>query len=386
MISSHQVHRLCCRATVAAAAICWSPFAFSQSAPVKTANAPTTTSTLKSAFTDSFHLGVAVNAAQFTGSDQTGQALILREFDSVSPENVLKWDAVQPAKGQFRFGPADAYVEFGARHGLWTVGHTLLWHSQLPGWVGEPESGQAALTKDELLKRLSTHITTVVGRYRGKLQGWDVINEVVEDSGGYRQSLFYRMLGREGFVQAFKWAHEADPAAELYYNDYNLEADDAKRATALELVRYLRQQGAPIHGVGLQGHYNLTYPSTAKIDETIRLFAALGVKVMITELDVEVNRAPDATITGAVGARPSDISLPSPLTPAELSAQARRYADIFTVLLRNKANVTRVTLWGLRDTDSWRRSASPLIFNDAYAPKPAYEAILAVAQSGSTEK
>jgi endo-1,4-beta-xylanase len=383
MISRRQVGRTSWAGLMSAASLCLALPGFGQAA---TGNSPAPRPTLKSVFRDSFHLGVAINGAQFTGSDQTGQALILREFDSVSPENALKWDAVQPTQGQFRFGRADAYVEFGVRHGLWTIGHALLWHSQLPNWVSKPEAGQSTLSREELLTRLRAHITTVVGRYRGRIQGWDVINEVVEDRGGYRQSLFYRVLGREGYVQAFKWAHEADPAAELYYNDYNLEADDPKRATALDLVRYLREQGAPINGVGLQGHYNLTYPSPAKIDETIGLFAALGVKVMITELDVEVNRAPDATITGAVGARADGASPASPLTPAELAAQAKRYADIFAVLLKNKAAVTRVTLWGLRDTDSWRQSSSPLIFNDAYAPKPAYDAILRVAQSDAPQK
>lgn len=361
-------------------AMAWSAagsWAWSQPPPA--GPAPTT---LKAAFKDSFRIGVAVNAAQFTGADKAGQVLILREFDSISPENALKWDAVQPARGGFQFATADAYVDFGLRHGLWTIGHALVWHSQLPHWVTEPAPGRDALTKEELLARLHEHIATVVGRYRGKIRGWDVVNEAVEDGGGYRPSIFYRLLGREYLVQAFKWAHEADPAAELYYNDYNLDADDRKRATALELMRYLRDQGAPIHGVGLQGHYNLTNPSTAKIEETIRLFAELGLKVMITELDVEVNREPDAAITGAVGARPAGAGEAPALSGSELAAQARRYADLFAVFRRNRRALTRVTLWGLRDTDSWRSSARPLLFDEAYAPKPAYDAIIHAGAGG----
>jgi endo-1,4-beta-xylanase len=342
--------------------------------------------TLRSVFKESFRIGVAVNAAQFNGTDTAGRAAILREFDSITPENALKWDAVQPRRGEFRFASADDYVEFGVSHGLWTIGHTLVWHSQLPPWVAESEPGRGELTKEDLLARLKTHITTVVGRYRGKVRGWDVVNEAVEDGGGYRASVFYQMLGPEYIVQAFHWAHAADPAAELYYNDYNLDADDRKRATALELVRSLKERGAPIHGVGLQGHYNLTQPGIAKIEETIRLFAGLGVKVMITELDVEVNREPEAAVTGAVGVRKTDKAGPTGLSPAEGEAQARRYGEIFAMLLRNRPAITRVTLWGLRDADSWRREASPLIFDDAYVPKPAYQAILrAKAESRRTK-
>ena len=193
---------------------------------------------------------------------------------------------------------------------------------------------------------------------------------------------------------AFKWAKEADPNAELYYNDYNLDVDDAKRAKTIELVKYLRESGAPIDGVGLQGHYNLSQPTVEKIDETIRMFAELGVKVMITELDVQAVSGEE--ISGAVGAfnsstPPTDaqkkewrrrFSGPPPaLTVEKQQALAERYGEIFRVFSKNREAITRVTFWGLRDADSWRRWWSPLVFDDDYAPKPAYHAVIGAARA-----
>jgi endo-1,4-beta-xylanase len=220
----------------------------------------------------------------------------------------------------------------------------------------------------------------VAGRYKGRIHGWDVVNEAINDGAGdYRQSVFYKVIGKEYLALAFKWAHDADPGAELYYNDYNLDANDNKRATALELVKYLREQGCKVDGIGLQGHYNLTTPTIAKIDETIGLFATLGLKVHITELDVTAVRG--SSVSGAVGFNPGAGrgrgGPRTPLSADEAEAQAKRYAEIFTVFLKHRAAIERVTFWGLRDADSWRRQFHPLIFDDAYGRKPAYDAILA---------
>jgi len=348
--------------------------------------------TLKDSFKGAFYIGAALNPGQFTGSNAQGAALVAREFNSITPENVMKWEGIEPQPGQFRFELADQFVEFGQKNKMRIVGHTLCWHSQLPAWVSQPDPGQDTLTKEVLMARLRRHILTVAGRYKGRVHGWDVVNEAINDGAGdYRQSVFYRVIGKEYLAWAFKWAHEADPAAELYYNDYNLDANTAKRATAIELVKYLREQGAPIHGIGLQGHYNLNTPTPAKIDETIGMFAALGLKVMITELDVQVNRIATAAITGAVdaptagaakgpgqaagggrGARPP----PPPLSEAQQQALSKRYGEIFGVLLKHRAAITRVTFWGLRDADSWRRNSSPLLFDDNYGRKPAYDGVL----------
>jgi endo-1,4-beta-xylanase len=334
--------------------------------------------TLKETFKDRFLVGVALNPRQFNGTNLEGAALVIREFNAITAENAMKWDALEPQNGQFRFDQADQFVEFGRTNGMVIIGHNLCWHSQLPAWVSQPDPGQTELTKEVLLARLKRHILTVASRYKGKVKGWDVVNEAINDGAGdYRQTVFYRVIGKEYLAWAFKWAHEADPDAELYYNDYNLDANDQKRATAIELVKYLREQGAVIHGIGLQGHYNLESPSTAKIDETIRMFSELGLKVHVTELDVRANAAANAALTGAVGGRGPGGPIP-PLTDAEQQALAKRYSEIFEVFLRHKS-IARVTFWGLRDADSWRRQNSPLIFDNAYGRKPAYDAIIATA-------
>ena len=419
--------------------------------------------TVHEAFKDAFLIGTAVGPNQLADPASPAATLILREFNAITPENAMKMGPLHPRPGNgpesYDFTAADAIVGFAAKHGLKMIGHTLCWHSQMPRWMSEPEPGQTELTKDILKTRLRDHIMTVAGRYKGRIHGWDVVNEAIEDGAGdYRQSVFYRVIGKEYLALAFKWAAEADPGAELYYNDYNLDANDRKRATALELVAYLRAQGCRIDGVGLQGHYNLTTPTVAKIDETIRLFAALGVKVHITELDVTAIRGP--SVSGAVGFAPGQRPFPTidelktklelteaqvaeiaplvattskdiqeaaagsdfqkvgqlrtagavairarlteaqqttfaglvappnagrgrggplpPLSAEDAQAQARRYAEIFEVFWNHRAVIERVTFWGVRDSDSWRRQFHPLIFDAAYGRKPAYDAILSL--------
>jgi endo-1,4-beta-xylanase len=298
--------RFCAFPLLAAAPLFGEATANSSAAPASPAVAayapvaPAST-TLKGTFKDAFLVGVALNAAQFSDSDARTTELIAKEFNCATAENAMKWESLEPKNGQFRFTEADRFIAFCRRHDLVVIGHNLCWHAQLPRWVSKPDAGQEKLTREVLLARLKNHIFTVAGHFKGQVRGWDVVNEAINDGDGqYRDSVFYRVIGKEYLALAFKWAHEADPDAELYYNDYNLDADDAKRARAIELVKYLREQGAPIHGIGLQGHYNLTTPTAAKIDETIQMFAALGLKVMITELDVEAIR--DGQVTGAVGA------------------------------------------------------------------------------------
>jgi endo-1,4-beta-xylanase len=363
--------------------------------------------TLKDAFQGRFVVGAAIRPDQINGQIPKAAELLVREFNSITAENVMKMGPIHPRAGNdessYRFEPADQFVEFGLKNNLFIIGHNLCWHSQMPGWMSQPDPGQTELTKDVLMQRLKDHIFTVVGRYKGKVKGWDVVNEALADnesqqgdlSHGLRSSSpFNRLAGREYILMAFKWAHEADPAAELYYNDYNLDASDFKRANAIELIKYLQGNGAHITAVGMQGHYNFAAPTAAKIDETIGLFAALGVQVHITELDVRAFADSNAALTAAVGggqtpppAGPPPAGAPGaargrgpaaptpPLTPAQQEGLSKRYSEIFEVLLKHKA-VTRVTFWGLRDTDSWRRQFSPLIFDEAYGRKPAYDGVI----------
>jgi GH35 family endo-1,4-beta-xylanase len=265
--------------------------------------------TLKGTYGEYFLVGAALNAHQYGDTDSAMTAFITQQFNCATAENDMKWEMTEPKPNVFRFERGDKFIEFCQRHDLVAIGHNLCWHAQLPRWVSKPPAGEEKLTKEVLLARLKNHIQTVAGHYKGKVRGWDVVNEAINDGDGkYRDSVFLRVIGKEYLPMAFKWAHEADPAAELYYNDYNLDADDAKRTRAVELVKYLREQGAQIDGIGLQGHYNLTTPSSAKIDETIKIFADLGLKVMITELDVEAIH--DRKVSGAVDANAAERPMP----------------------------------------------------------------------------
>ena len=264
---------------------------------------------LKGTYGKYFLVGAAINARQYSEMEPDATALISREFNCATAENDMKWEVIEPKANSFRFEPGDKFVDYCRRHDLVVIGHNLCWHAQLPSWVLRPEAGQEKLTKEVLLARLKNHVQTVAAHFKGKVRGWDVVNEAISDkTGEYRNTVFYRVIGKEYLALCFKWAHEADPSAELYYNDYNLAGDDAKRDRVVELVKYLREQGAHIDGIGLQGHYNLVTPTAAKVDEAINVFAQLGLKVMITELDIETVR--DSHVSGAIDARTGKRQVP----------------------------------------------------------------------------
>lgn len=247
---------------------------------------PEVSSTLKDTFKGSFLTGAAVNPAQFTEQDARGAALVKAQFNTITPENVLKWERVHPQPGSYSFELPDRYVAFGEKNHMFIVGHTLLWHNQTPAWVFQDDKGNPA-DRETLLKRLHDHIQAVVGRYKGRINGWDVVNEALEEDGSLRQSPWLKIIGEDYIVKAFQFAHEADPQAELYYNDYNIE-NEAKLKGALELLRKLQAQGVPVTGVGIQGHWHMDAPSNEQVDAAITAFGKLGLKVMITELDVDV--------------------------------------------------------------------------------------------------
>ena len=267
------------------------------------------------------------------------------------------------------------------------IGHTLMWHSQPPAWVFQDEKG-GPLAREELLKRLRDHIHTVVGRYKGRVKGWDVVNEAVKDEDGNVRldRPWYQILGEEGILEAFKAAHEADPEAELYYNDYSL-ANPVKRAGALRLVQWLRSKGARIDGVGTQEHCSLEWPAIEDVDATIRDFAQVGLKVMVTELDVTVlprkRQYYGAEISTVFESAPELDPYRQGL-PAEKEMQlAKRYAELFAVFAKHRDTVTRVTLWGVSDRTSWLngfpirgRTDHPLLFDRNNQPKPALEAVI----------
>ena len=356
--------------------------------PRTTATAPTSAS-LKDAFRDAFLIGAALSPRQFEGLDTASVALVAREFNAATPENVLKWERVHPQPDRYDFAPSDAYVAFAQKHGMFVVGHTLVWHSQTPRWVFENAQGQP-LSRDELLARMKEHITTVHGRYKGRIKGWDVVNEALNEDGTLRESPWKRIIGPDYLVKAFQFAHEADPAAELYYNDYNLDYP-AKRDGVIRLVKSLQAAGVPIHAVGTQEHLKLTTPSIALVDSSIRMIAATGVKVNVTELDIDMlppatrNATADVSVRAAAAASldPFKAGLPDSLQ----QALARRYEDLFRVYVANRAAIDRVTFWGVADKDSWLngwpvpgRTSYPLLFDRQLARKPAYDAVTEVAR------
>ena len=243
---------------------------------------------LKDVFKKDFLIGAAINESHSSepANGNCEVALIKKHFNSISPENVLKWGSIHPAPDHYNFGPADRYVEFGVKNGMFIIGHVLVWHNQTPAWVFKDEQVNPP-SRDALLQRMHDHIFTVVSRYKGKIGGWDVVNEAVDEDGTLRQSPWLKIIGEDYLLKAYQFAHEADPNAQLYYNEYSLE-NAPKRAGAIALIKKLQAQGAPIAGIGLQGHYKMEWPAPGDVDATIEALGKLGLKVMITELDVDV--------------------------------------------------------------------------------------------------
>ena len=340
--------------------------------------------TLKDVFKNDFKIGAALNRRQILEEDTRGAAIVSAHFNSITPENVLKWALVHPEPGRYDFAVPDRYVAFGEKRGMFVVGHTLVWHNQTPRWVFQDDKGNP-VDRETLLNRLREHIFTVVGRYKGRIKGWDVVNEALNQDGTMRQSPWFKIIGDDYLVKAFQFAHEADPSAELYYNDYDLELP-AKRAGGVELIKKLKAAGVPISGVGLQNHNLMDWPSAADEDATISAFENLGIKIHITELDVDA--LPRTTKPGA------DYAVDTPVTPqlnpyvdrlpdAQQLALAKRYAELFQVYLKHRDAIERVTFWGVADGDSWLnnwpmkgRTNYPLLFDRYGRGKPALAAVI----------
>jgi endo-1,4-beta-xylanase len=303
-------------------------------------------------FTERPLIGTAVNT-DLLGSDPTYTAILDREFNSVTPENAMKWESVEAQRGVLDFSAADRLVAHARAHDQVVRGHTLVWHSQLPAWL---TSG--TFTNDELEAILHKHITDEVSHFRGRIYAWDVVNEAFNEDGTLRDTIWLRQLGPGYIAKAFRWAHQADPHAKLYYNDYNLESIGPKSDAALALVQSLRRQGVPIDGVGFQGHLGIQYPYPDTLAENLKRFAAAGFDVAITEADVR---------------------MPLPVTDEKLATQA----DYFSGMLNSCLAVRRCvsfTVWGFDDKHSWvptvfagEGAATP--FDESYQPKPAYFAL-----------
>ncbi len=354
-------------------------------------SADDTTPRLKEVYSDAFLIGTAMNRRQISGEDTSSVRIIETHYNTITPENITKWQVIQPEPGNFNFEPADRFVDFGEKNGMFMVGHTLVWHSQTPGWIFLDGEGNPA-DREILLERMRDHIHTVAGRYKGRIHGWDVVNEALNEDGTLRDSPWYRIIGKEYLVRAFEYAREADPDAELYYNDYNLE-DPVKRAGVVKLVKYLQENGAPITGIGTQSHLHLKTPSLEEIENTIADFAALGIDVMITELEIDVLPYPTGYYQGIdlslidrneEGINPYTEGLPDDVQ----NELAQRYRDIFEIYLRHSDAITRVTFWGVNDGNTWKnnypargRTNHPLLFDREWQPKPAFYELVSIART-----
>jgi endo-1,4-beta-xylanase len=345
---------------------------------------PSAEKALKNVYKKDFYIGAALNYKQASGKDEKAEAIISKHFSTITPENLLKWGPVHPEPGKYNFQPADNYVALGQQHKMFVVGHTLVWHQQIPDWVFEDEQGKP-VSKEVLLKRMEDHITTVAGRYKGKINGWDVVNEALNDDGTLRQSKWYQITGEDYLFKAYETAQKVDPKAELYYNDYNMWKP-AKRDGAIRLVSKLQEKGLKVTGIGMQGHWGLETPTIAQIEESIVAFSKLG-KVMITELDIDVLPNPSnrqgADIDATFGFDEKYNLYTTGLPDLVQQKLAKRYAEIFALFRKHSDKISRVTFWGVADHDSWLndwpikgRTSYPLLFDRNYQPKPAFQAVV----------
>lgn len=342
------------------------------------------TPTLKDAYQGMFVIGTALNKGHNYGTDTLGINLIKQHFNSIVAENCMKSMHIQPTEGVFFFDEADKFVEFGEANNMNIIGHTLIWHSQAPDWFFVDEDG-ADVTREVMIERMRNHIHTVVGRYKGRVDGWDVVNEAFMDDGSWRNTKFYEIIGEEYIKLAFQFANEADPDAELYYNDYAMSAE-GKRNGVVELVKQLQAAGVRVDGIGMQGHMGMDYPDISEFEKSIKAFAALDVNVMITEMDITLLPFPgDETAEVSLSAEyqekmnPYAAGLPDNIN----AAWEQRYIDYFQLFLNYSDNISRVTLWGLTDADTWRnnwpiegRTDYPLLFGRDYQAKPVVEKLI----------
>lgn len=332
---------------------------------------------LKDVFGDKFLVGVAVNVRQSSEVDTASVKIIKKHFNSIVAEDCMKSANIHPKEDRYNFEQADQFVKFGQENNMAIIGHCLIWHSQLAPWFCVDQKGNN-VSAEVLKQRMKDHITTIVTRYKGKIKGWDVVNEAIEEDGSYRKTKFYEILGEEYIPLAFQYAHEADPDAELYYNDYGMNVP-GRRDAVVKLVNSLKAKGLRIDAVGMQGHMGMDYPTIEDFEASMLAFAGTGVKVMITEWDMSalptVKRS--ANISDTVTFRKAMNPYPEALPDSVSAVWNARMKAFFNLFLKHADIVERVTAWGVSDGDSWKnnfpvrgRKEYPLLFDRNYEMKP----------------
>ncbi len=333
--------------------------------------------TLKEYFSDNFLIGTALNVGHIKGFDQKADSVVRRHFNTIVAENCMKCEKIHPAEDRYFWDDADAFVDYGVRNNMTIIGHTLIWHSQLARWFPRDSAGNY-VSADVLKQRMRDHITTIMTRYKGKIKGWDVVNEPILENGSYRKSPFYDILGEEFIPLAFQYAHEADPDAELYINDYAMNVP-AKREAYVRIVNDLKSRGLRIDGIGMQGHMGMDYPDLDEFEASINAYAATGCNVMITEWDMSA--LPTVSRSANVGDSVAFSKLLNPYPdglPTGVSDQWNARMDSITdMFIRHSDVITRVTAWGVDDGMSWKnnfpvrgRVEYPLLFDRDYNLKP----------------
>ncbi|MBW8243534.1 endo-1,4-beta-xylanase [Muricauda oceani] len=346
------------------------------------AEKPSEPKTLRQAYQDAFYIGTALNRFQIEESDSVMAEIVGKEFSSITAENMMKSMHIHPKRDTFNFEMADKFVALGEKYDMFVHGHTLVWHSQLSPWFGTIEDSL------EFADATEKHIKDIASKYKGKIDSWDVVNEALNEDGSLRNSIFLQKMGEDYLASAFKWAAEADNGADLYYNDYNM-TNPEKRQGAIAMVKNILDQGVKVDGIGMQGHWHLNSPSLEEIEQSILDYSALGVKVAITELDVSVLPNPwdlegaeiSQNFENSEGMNPYKDGLPDSIQVK----LANRYKDIFSLFLKHKDKISRVTFWGVSDGQSWLngfpirgRTNYPLLFDRDLKPKAAYDSIMAL--------
>ena len=352
---------------------------------------------LKNTFADSFKMGVAVNQDIVTGKNAAAQSIIAKQFNTVTLENAMKAEVIYPQQGKVDFSGADAFIDFAKQNNMFTVAHTLVWHNQTPDWFFTNSKNEPN-TPAEQLEQMRKHIELVAGRYKNKVDAWDVVNEVIADDGSYRPTVWVNRVGDGDTMvkAAFKYAQQYSPNTELYYNDFNAWRPE-KRGGIIRMIKMLQNEGIRIDGIGIQAHWGLNFPKMQYIEQAIDAYAALGIKVMITELDIDVlPLTKEGQITGTDMMKPQ-FQLEEFETyldpyknglPSDVEAQLNaRYKALFELFYAKRDKIDRVTFWGLHDGMSWKndypipnRTNYPLLWDRNLNPKPVIKTIAEVVQ------
>jgi endo-1,4-beta-xylanase len=338
---------------------------------------------LKDAYKKYFYIGAALNTAQIEEKEPNAAILVPQQFSSITSENIMKAEVIHPEWDKYNFDLADKFVAYGKKNNMFVVGHTFVWHSQLPSFIN------SNISSDSLLLFITNHINTVGKRYSGKVHSWDVVNEALNEDGTMRKSIFLEKLGEDYIVKAFQLAAKADPKAELYYNDYNIE-QPLKRAGVIALIKKLKASGTKIDGIGIQAHWSINGPPLNDVENSIKEFAALGLKVSFTELDLTALPNPWDLVGADVNQNYQNNPTLDPYTkglPDSMQVKlAKGYEDLFKLFIKYKKNIERVTFWGVNDGQSWLnywpingRTNYPLFFDRNFKPKLAFKKVIALA-------